>query len=72
MIYTVRIVIKECVSKCKYGKRHCPGPGKVNEMERLMGLAEGARFETPTAPETIGPDIAVSVPSQSFTKASGR
>jgi hypothetical protein len=26
-IYTVRIVIKERVSKCIYGKRNCPGPG---------------------------------------------
>ena len=35
-------------------------------------MAEGARFETTDAPETIGPDLTVSVLSQSFTKASGR
>ena len=35
-------------------------------------MAEGARFETPDAPETIGPDLTVSVLSQSFTKARGR
>ena len=32
----------------------------------------GARFEITDAPETIGPDLTVSVLSQSFTKASGR
>ena len=35
-------------------------------------LGGGARFETPDAPVTIGPDLTVSVLSQSFTKAKGR
>ena len=35
-------------------------------------MAEGARFETPDVAETIGPDLTVSVLSQSFTKAKGR
>ena len=33
-------------------------------------LAEGARFETPTAPETIGPDTSSLVRSQSITEES--
>jgi hypothetical protein len=35
-------------------------------------MAEGARFETTDALETIGPDLTVSVLSQSFPKAKGR
>ena len=35
-------------------------------------LAEGARFETPTASETIGPDLTASVLSQPCTKARAR
>ncbi len=35
-------------------------------------MAEGARFETPDAPETIEPDLTVSVLSQSFAKARGK
>ena len=41
-------------------------------MNILVSLVEGARFETPDVPETIGPDLTVSVLSQSFTKARGR
>ena len=32
-------------------------------------MAEGARFETTDVPETIGPDLSISVLSQSFKKA---
>jgi len=35
-------------------------------------MAEGARFETTDAPETICPDLAVSALSESFTKIKGR
>jgi len=35
-------------------------------------MAEGARFETPNGTKTMGPDLTVSVLSQSFTKARGR
>jgi len=35
----------------------------------LAPTTEGARFETPDTPETIGPDLSASVLSQSFTKA---
>jgi hypothetical protein len=35
-------------------------------------MAEGARFETTDALETIGPDLTVSALSQSFTKARDR
>ena len=39
------------------------------ETKRWMCLqAEGARFETPDARETIGPDLIASVLSQSFRK----
>jgi hypothetical protein len=41
----------------------CPGSSVV---------AEGARFETTDAPETIYPDLTVSVLSQLFTKARER
>ena len=33
-------------------------------------MAEEARFENPTAPETIGPDLVSSVQSQSLTEES--
>jgi len=33
-------------------------------------LAEGARFENPEAPETIGPDLTSSLRSQSLTEES--
>lgn len=33
-------------------------------------MAEGARFENPTAPETIGPDLVQSFQSQSLTEDS--
>ena len=45
------------------GDLSCPGSSMV---------AEGARFETSDAPETIGPDLTASVLSQSFTKTRGR
>jgi len=50
---------------------HCAGH---RNSPRFMyrELTEGARFETPDAPETIGPDLTVSVLSQSFTKAKDR
>ena len=35
-------------------------------MRILMSLAEGARFEASTAPETIGIDLVLSDRSQSF------
>ncbi len=41
-------------------------------MKLLLLLGGGARFETTDVPETIGPDLTVSVLSQSFTKARGR
>ena len=33
-------------------------------------MVEGARFETPEAPETIGPDLTSSLRSQSLTEES--
>ena len=33
-------------------------------------MADGTRFENPTAPETIGPDLASSFRSQSLTEES--
>ena len=35
-----------------------------------QGMAEGARFENSSAPETIGPDLLSSVHSQSLTDES--
>jgi len=39
-------------------------------MRILMSLAEGARFENPTAPETIDLDLLLSFRSQSLTEDS--
>ena len=39
-------------------------------MNILVSLVEGARFENPTAPETIGPDLVPWVRSQSLTEES--
>ena len=49
----------------------------ISEKQRMFlscpdSVAEGARFETPDALETIGPDLTVSALSQPFTKARGR
>ena len=37
-------------------------------MHLLVWLAEGARFENPTAPETIGSDLPASFQTQSLTE----
>ena len=57
--------------KLKLSHRSATVPALI---PRIMpeNMAEGARFETTDAPETIGPDLTVSVLSQSVTKARGR
>jgi hypothetical protein len=50
---------------------HCAVAQKLTPLH-LSENGREARFETTDVPETIGPDLTVSVLSQSFTKARGR
>ena len=52
------------------GRNHEPKLRMTETMNLLVSLAEGARFENPTAPETIGPDLISSFQTQSLTAES--
>jgi len=78
IIYIVRHVqsrIDQTILKgASGGKTRAPMSVIVRQPKSLprfayQKMAEGARFETPTAPETIDLDLLLSFHSQSFTKA---
>ena len=54
-----------CPSGARWAVLSCPGNSEAAKFE-----GEAARFENPTAPETIGPDLISSIRSQSLTEES--